>query len=287
MEKKNFTKTLVLAFISVTFCMIVLTAATFAWFSSNNKVATSKIEARTGSADVKLLLSGSSTDFSESSASIVQINSTDKEYLLPVSTADLETFVYNPVTSEGMAAYFEELSDEAYIYHGRIYMLAESTESQPGAKLAVYLDESTASGGVLASKGEDQTVASLVNASRLGLVFENKKIILRVTENQNEESARVRNTVVGGVLLEDGKVLTVSNGSVVAVNDPSQPLSRYTVNTDSANAAQPSEPLFEIDLNRVYPLDIYFYIEGCDPDCSDNISLLATDLHIALYGALE
>ena len=63
MTYKTFAKTAALAVISVVLCLIVLTAATFAWFSSNRKVETSRIEARTGSADVRLLLSGYSADF--------------------------------------------------------------------------------------------------------------------------------------------------------------------------------------------------------------------------------
>ncbi len=287
MSSKNFVKTAALAVISSIICLVVLTASTLAWFSSNRKVETSRIEARTASTDVRLLLAGYSSDFSESSATIVQVNSADRENLLPVSTADLVTFLYNPVTADGMAAYFEEVRNEEHIYHGRIYVLAEAAEYQPGAKLAVYLDESTASGGVLVDKDSEQTDASIINASRLGLVFGDKRIIMRVTEDENVEGAQVRNTLIDGVLLEDGKVLTTSGDQIVAADDPSVPLSHYTVNTDSNSAVLPVEPLFELELNRIYPLDIYFYIEGCDPDCSDNISLLDTNLHIALYGVLK
>lgn len=36
-----------------------------------------------------------------------------------------------------------------------------------------------------------------------------------------------------------------------------------------------------MDLNQIYPVDIYFYLEGCDPDCSDDLSFDIADLHLA------
>ena len=34
-------------------------------------------------------------------------------------------------------------------------------------------------------------------------------------------------------------------------------------------------------------LDIYFYLEGCDPDCSDSVSFDNANLHLAFYGAVS
>jgi hypothetical protein len=41
-----------------------------------------------------------------------------------------------------------------------------------------------------------------------------------------------------------------------------------------------------LELNQIYAVDIYFYLEGCDPDCSDSVSLDGADLHLAFYGVL-
>ena len=42
--------------------------------------------------------------------------------------------------------------------------------------------------------------------------------------------------------------------------------------------------LLEMAPGRSYPVDIYFYLEGCDPDCSDDISYQGVELHLAFYG---
>ncbi|MFQ9547592.1 MAG: hypothetical protein ACLRZ6_06905 [Lachnospiraceae bacterium] len=39
-----------------------------------------------------------------------------------------------------------------------------------------------------------------------------------------------------------------------------------------------------MNLNQIYPVDVYFYLEGCDPDCSDAITHNEADLYLAFYG---
>ena len=46
----------------------------------------------------------------------------------------------------------------------------------------------------------------------------------------------------------------------------------------------PQTPLLEMELNTIYTLDIYFYLEGCDPDCSEEISRDDTNMQLAFYG---
>ena len=46
-------------------------------------------------------------------------------------------------------------------------------------------------------------------------------------------------------------------------------------------------PLAEIEMNKIYSLDIFVYLEGCDPDCSHGISQDMADIHLAFFGALN
>ena len=104
--------------------LFALLAATFAWFSSNREVSTSTASVRTGEENLELQISsiGGSGFRSEETAAITQVNQTDTEQLMPVSTADLQHFVYVPVTVSGKAQSFapvDEKSEPKY-YHGRI-----------------------------------------------------------------------------------------------------------------------------------------------------------------------
>ena len=43
----------------------------------------------------------------------------------------------------------------------------------------------------------------------------------------------------------------------------------------------------ELNLNETYTVDVYFYLEGCDPDClSDKVALTKATLNLAFYGLL-
>ena len=267
--------------------LLVLVAATYAWFSTNKKVSTSTATARTGEETLELQLSESGgSGFSDSSTvNIVQVNSTDSGRLLPVSTSDLVNFVEAPVTVEGQAKAFQLVSGEDNYYHGRIYLRASGSGWSAGTKLDLYLDQSD---GVLGNAASGM----LLNASRLGLKFsadgaDISSIIMKLSDSENPDSDRVYNTVVNGQILGDGHVLSYTGGSVRAVKDPCRSIDDYTITWDDVSVNIPDSPLLSMELNKVYTLDVYFYLEGCDPDCSDSVSFDAADLHLAFYGTIH
>lgn len=257
------------------------TAATYAWFTSNQAVSTTRAAARTGEESLELQISSDGSTFSNvSSVAIAQVNQTSLTNLLPVSTADLSTFVYAPSTVSDMATNFELVENEAYYYHGRIYLRALAQGLSSDTTLSLYLDQTD---GLL---GKDVN-GTLLNASRLGLVFNNdytSSVILRLSESQNVSGQQIFNTVVGGVTLGANQVLSWNGSSVFAVADPSVPIADYTVTFGASDMSVPQRPLCVMNLNQIYPVDVYFYLEGCDPDCSDAITHNEADLYLAFYG---
>ena len=267
--------------------LLVLVIATYAWFSSNKKVATSTATARTGEETMELQLSesGGSSFRDSSTVRIVQVNNTNADRLLPVSTSDLVSFVAAPVTVSGQATAFQLVQNEENYYHGRIYLRAAGSGWDPGTKLDLYLDQSD---GVLGNAADGM----LLNASRLGLKFSADgvaagSVILRLSESGNPSGDRVFNTVVNGKTLGDGQVLSYAGGSVNAVSDPSESVDDYTITWGESSVDIPDAPLVSMELNKEYTLDVYFYLEGCDPDCSNSISFDAAQLHLAFYGMIS
>ena len=256
--------------------LLSLTAATYAWFTSNQEVSTTRASARTAEESLELQISSDGSTFSNvSSVAIAQVNQTSLTNLLPVSTADLSTFVYAPSTVSDMATNFEPIENESYYYHGRIYLRALAQGLSSDTTLSLYLDQTD---GLL---GKD------LNASRLGLVFNNdytSSVILRLSESQNVSGQQIFNTVVGGVTLGANQVLSWNGSSVFAVADPSVPIADYTVTFGASDMSVPQRPLCVMNLNQIYPVDVYFYLEGCDPDCSDAITHNEADLYLAFYG---
>ena len=270
-------------FLSVTMLAAVLSlaAATYAWFTSNRAVGTSTATARTGEETLTLQLSssGGSAFRDMQTAAITQVNRTSAAKLLPVSTSDLVNFVYAPSTVADQAVHFEKVENEAYYYHGRIYLRASGEGFSGSQVMNLYLDQSEK----LLGKNVD---GRLLNAARLGLVFDGdtaNPIILRLSEASNPSDMQSNNTVVNGTKLNGSQVLRYRNGSVSAVRDPSVPVADYAMD---ASLGLPSHTLLSMQIGKIYSLDIYFYLEGCDPDCTDSVSFHTADLQLSFYGVL-
>lgn len=273
-------------FLSVTSiaALLALAAATYAWFTSNRAVSTSVATARSGEETLELQISsrGGSGFQSMDTAAIQQVNQTSATYLMPVSTADLVNFVYVPMTVNGNASTFEEVKEEKYYYHGRVYLRAQGTGWPQGTKMNLYLDQTD---GLLGTN----TNGKMLSAARLGLMFDgdaSTAAILRLTEEELG-SKQVYNTVINGKTLGKNQVLSSKNHTVQAVTDPSVSVADYTVSFGSEDIQIPETALLSMELNKVYTVDVYFYLEGCDPDCSDAIDFQQADLHLAFYGMVE
>lgn len=271
--------------VTTLFAVLAFTFATLAWFTANRAVQTNTATARTGDETLELQISssGGSGFKSVETAQITQINQTNSEILLPVSTADLNSFVYAPFTKDGKASAFKKVDDEANYYHGRVYLRAEGEGWPEGSRMNLYLDQSD---GLLG----DAADGYLLNASRLGLIFDgdaSNPVILRLSESENPENAQIYNTEVNGKILGKNQVLGYNDNGVFAVGDPSVSISEYTIDFSENQMKLPSSTLVSMELGKIYPVDIYFYLEGCDPDCSESIQLNKAELHLAFYGVLE
>lgn len=280
--KRQFLKT---GFLVVTICaaLAAMTAATYAWFTTNKAVSTGTATARTGDERLELQISseGGSRFTDQETVSVFQVNQTDQKKMIPVSTDNLVDFVYAPFTSGGDAKKFLRVEKEENYYHGRIYLRAVGDGFAADDRLALYLDQSD---GILASASSGM----LLHASRLGLRFDNDKtVIFRLSDDTNPKDAQTYNTIINGKRLGADQVLSYQNGTIKAVADPSVSLSDYTISFETSSIRVPDKPLLLMEWNKIYTLDIYFYLEGCDPDCSDSVSFDQADIHLAFYGMLS
>lgn len=273
------------SFVTAICAIMALVASTYAWFSTNKQVSTNLATARTGEETLELQIStkGGANFADENPTSIKQVNSTDKTWLLPVSTSDLQQFVYSPNTVEDKASVFKEVTDEGKYYHGRIYLRATGSGWPEDTRLDLYLDES---GGVL---GENVS-GELLTAARLGLLYDEGEsgfTILRLSDKVLSDADRAYNTVVDGETLGDNQVLKMAGGKVTAVSDPSVLVDDRVISFENGQANVPDKPLLTMKIGKIYQIDVYFYLEGCDPDCSSSVSFDSADIHLAFYGVLS
>lgn len=265
---------------------LTLTTATYAWFTANRKVETDVVTSRSGSIELDLQVSRKggkefTPEKDKSGVNVVPLKGseelplTEEIVLMPVSTADLKTFVYSPMTNNGYAEDFLPVEGESLYYHDTIYLKAVAQGVPESARMALYLDNSDKTPIVRAEDGE------LLTAARLGLRFDGGKPVILTLSDINEGTGNSR---PGGVPLESGQVLTWKDGGAAPAKDPAIRLADAQIPKEGGAAKQ---PLATLELNRVYAVDIYFYLEGCDPDClSDRVGLDAAKLNLALFGQL-
>lgn len=277
-------------------CLIALLSlgsATYAWFTENDRVETSRVETKTAQTQVQLYVSatGGAGFTKTASAPLKPVPGAASETLLPVSTADLKTFVTCGVMEGGYAERFYKAADESRYFHGCVYLQAELTGAETGAKLALYLSAREQDGGPLTAP--DDGDGRILNAARLGLRISREDgtelaaHILRISEGENPTGHRENNTRFNGTVLgEDGKsyVLDGSGTAIRAVEDTfSTALEECTV-TDGG--ALPARPLLLMEPGQRYRVDVYYYLEGCDPDCTGSIACRGNDLQLAFFGML-
>lgn len=281
MEEKNYSRrALWLSILALVLLLGTMAGATLAWFTvANQAVDTSTVSARTGSG-LKLELS-SREDFANAGeeAAIVQINGTNAMELLPVSTDDLLNFSYCFATNNGMASGFRRVEDEGRYFHGRVYLRASAEDIDRNTDIDIFLD----------GRDEENPMFSnvdgmLLNAARLGLqVRENAPVILQTSKTGNGAGATM-NTQVNGVVQQEGIVLhcDAEEKTISAVKDPSL----LWEDCMMTQTTWPERALFTVKVNTIYALDIYFYLEGCDPDCTNIISAKQADIQLRLFAVI-
>ena len=109
-------------------------------------------------------------------------------------------------------------------------------------------------------------------------------MILKLSDSENADSQQAYNTVINGQTLGKDQVLSYVNQNIQAASDPSVLAQQYTIDFTDDSMETPEKALLTMQLNQIYTVDIYFYIEGCDPDCSSEIQYSTSDLQIGFYG---
>lgn len=264
--------------------ILVLGGTTFAWFTYNRVTSTDTVTSRTGEDAVELYVSSTGeNDFKQlKEADIIQVNSANKESLLPVSTADLKTFLFSSGSQGKVVSSFVEDSDGKYYYHGRVYLQAVIKGQNAEKTLDLYLDATE--GSPLQSESEE-----ILNASRLGFTFDdNHPVILSLSDQSNVGDEDYKTTtVIDGVEIGPGKVLGIGAGGITAVPDPAKPIDDYCISINDGAAKIPASSLITMRSNKIYTVDIYYYLEGCDPDCNGVLALEDMTLQLSFYGVLN
>lgn len=248
---------------------LVLSAATFAWFS-NSRFTNVTPAAHTVSEDgYDLLISASEQGpFAEQ----CQLGSADKT-LYPVSTADLSDFWRAAFqNAAGITTDYANCTSELgeYALTGTFYLKGSSLP------LAVYLYP-----GQMSVSADSQLLA----ATRVGFIIQSsagtQSYIFRCDDLGDTSGAAQQRTTAQSDVVVSGQ------GSWGYVADPAQSVSAYSMDGsgDTPTPRSGATPLFTLGADEVASVRYFVYMEGCDANCIGEAQSQAISLQFAFAGA--
>lgn len=279
------------AYIALVMVVLAATlgAATYAWFTSNMKVNTNSVSVHSDTSKLVLELGDADAgSWSQQGDASLASTASGAATLYPVSTFDLNGFAACAQNnSSGDATVFEQAKDNgsAY-YHGWIDLRPTITgtgASKVKGKVSLYLAES------LVPQGVD---AELLRAARVGIKISSSNQVLATnifeldSSDSGHRGEHPTTAPAGLAGYTDGMLLGWQNGQLACGADVKQDPAAFTLDTGET-AARPQNALATLALGQTYRLDIYYYIEGTDPDSADYLHQDPGTLHLALFATLD
>ncbi len=254
----------------------VLSTATYAWFTLNNKPKVFNLALTAGGAADLLIaddLGGGPGEYGDKldlqTARQTPVAMMDME-LNPVTTLDGRTF-YEPVYEGDSVTSVKEITDsvelnKSYVYQKTFYLKAGSIKTKSGKKVSSNVKSydimllgpeqgEEYSGCVIEQKAGSGAEASAANSIRIAFLVEGQDKISIYEPNSSQHN--------GG----DKAVNAVSYGNYKTLKQPS-PGGEFA---DGENGN--SETLFTIREEEDVLVTMLIWIEGTDDDCTNSIQL--------------
>lgn len=266
-----------------------LGAATYAWFTSNMKVNTNSVSVHSDTSKLVLELGDADAgSWSQQGDASLASTASGSATLYPVSTFDLNGFAACAQNnSAGDATVFEQAKDNgSTYYHGWIDLRPTITgtgASKVKGRVSLYLAES------LVPQGAD---AELLRAARVGIKISSGGQVLATnifeldSSDSGHRGEHPTTAPAGLAGYADGMLLGWQNGQLACGANVTQDPAAFTLDT-SETATRPQNTLATLGLGQTYRLDIYYYIEGTDPDSADYLHQDPGTLHLALFATLD
>ena len=275
---------------AVLVCLVivaVLVAATYAWFTSNAAVNTNSVSVHSDESKLVVELGDAQANrWTQDGDVAFSSNSPNPLTLYPVSTFDLNGFAEcTRPDDSGRAVHFSQAEDGQHFYHGWIDIRANlvgSGAAKASGTVNLYL------GDTLAPEGADP---ELLKATRVGLKLSRNGEVLQsryFTLDDTPGTHRAEHPATAPSLAgySNGMLLGWRNGALACANDNAQNFSSYVMQ-GGENATRPQNTLLSLDPGTTYRLDVYYYIEGTDPDSADYLYNDTGILHVNLFAVLD
>ena len=266
-----------------------LGVATYAWFTNNMKVNTNSVSVHSDTSKLALELGDADRgSWSQQGDASLTSTASGAVTLYPVSTFDLNGFAACAQNnSVGDATVFEQAKDNgSAFYHGWIDLrptIAGTGASKVKGKVSLYLAES------LVPQGAD---SELLRAARVGIKVSSGSQVLATnifeldSSDSGHRGEHPTTAPAGLAGYADGMLLGWQNGQLACGANVTRDPAAFTLDAGET-AERPHNSLATLALGQTYRLDIYYYIEGTDPDSADYLYQDPGTLHLALFATLD
>lgn len=275
-ESEKLRRSLIIAALALLVALLSVSAATFAWYIYHTNVRTTEVKMSAGSS-ISLQISNALEGPYSSATQMEKFSGG----LLPVSTDKITggfqkctnfEGVWDNGTYRSVAKYFAPSADAVDYYKTSLYLRTNSDN------LDIYLS-------YIDSK-DDSELNPISTSMRLGLVVGDKEYIFEInpamnpavdpekTETPEDNGAKER---MGGYVLRHDK----TDGSTVDFSDrllTADNLCEYNEATGAVSLKEKSVSIGTISgdgkggFGTPMKVDVYLWLEGCDRDCTVNLS---------------
>lgn len=273
----NFRHSIRLLLISLLWLLLAALAlggATFAWFTFNNSTNVEPMAGTVGDGEVSLLISASRDGPFDKECDLPLEQAV--EQLLPVSTADLQTFYASAAQNkQGITLRCRDVTEQApgRLLHGTVYLQSKNRGCD------VYFFEPKLSFG-----SDAQALSALRLALKLTTEADGEQLLFLRLDDLGGGGAEEQATVEG-----DNVVVSAIDGSGLPgyTADPAEDIGAYLAQSDGAEDTRPragEQALCELQADEVASVEYWLYLEGCDTACVNAVQTRELSLQLAFAG---
>lgn len=274
MNTKHSIRVLLISLLWLLLAALTLGGATYAWFTFNNATNVEPMAGTVGDGAVSLLISASRDGPFDKECDLPLEQAVEE--LLPVSTADLQTFYASAAQNkQGITLRYRDVTEQApqRLMHGTVYLQSKNRGCD------VYFFEPKLSFG-----SDGQALSAL-------------RLVLKLTtETDGEQLLFFRLDDLGGGGAEEQATVTGDNVVVSSIDaggqpgytaDPAEDIGAYLAQADGEEDTTPragEQALCALQADEVASVEYWLYLEGCDTACVNAVQTRELSLQLGFAG---
>ena len=274
MNTKHSIRVLLISLLWLLLAALTLGGATYAWFTFNNATNVEPMAGTVGDGAVSLLISASRDGPFDKECDLPLEQAVEE--LLPVSTADLQTYYASAAQNkQGITLRYRDVTEQApqRLMHGTVYLQSKNRGCD------VYFFEPKLSFG-----SDGQALSAL-------------RLVLKLTtETDGEQLLFFRLDDLGGGGAEEQATVTGDNVVVSSIDaggqpgytaDPAEDIGAYLAQADGEEDTTPragEQALCALQADEVASVEYWLYLEGCDTACVNAVQTRELSLQLGFAG---